>query len=178
VRRIERGMRTDRKRPDYHDLKTTWTDAVSVLCRAQRLRRLSPMYAARFLFVWHEPDRKRDPDNVAAGGRKLILDGLVAAGVLETDGARHVGAFVDEFEYDDDRLPAGVVVSACEVAGADHQALSLTIPHRLPDLNELLAAREIGALRGARFRASARGQASAKLSSLARAARAGKARSR
>jgi hypothetical protein len=140
--------------PDYHDLKRTWTNAIAVLARAQRLRKLSAMHAAYFLFRWFEPDRKRDPDNVAAGGTKLILDGLVVAGVLETDGARHVASFQHEFEYSGE---ARVVVTADEVAPTKAAAgLRLVIPHRLPDLNELLAAREVGALRGARFRARSR----------------------
>lgn len=85
----------------------------------------------------------RDPDGVAAGGRKLLLDGIVKAGVLPTDGARVVRGFVDQFQYG---VPPGVRVT---IVGDDAQAQieKAFFPHRLPDLNELLALRESSARR-------------------------------
>lgn len=41
------------------------------------------------MMVFHEPDRRRDADNVEFA-RKFILDGLVAAGVIAGDSPAHV----------------------------------------------------------------------------------------
>jgi hypothetical protein len=57
---------------------------------------------AHFTFRWKEPNRRRDPDNVAAGGRKIILDGLVKARRLPGDGWKHVVGWRDEFVVDKD----------------------------------------------------------------------------
>lgn len=40
----------------------------------------------KFEFTWFETTRKRDPDNIAAGGRKIILDAMRAIGMLSNDG--------------------------------------------------------------------------------------------
>jgi hypothetical protein len=40
----------------------------------------------RMLFLWREKDKRRDPNNVDAAGKKLILDRMVEAGVLAGDG--------------------------------------------------------------------------------------------
>lgn len=40
----------------------------------------------RFRFDWFEADKKRDPDNITAGGRKIILDAMRATGMLKNDG--------------------------------------------------------------------------------------------
>ena len=39
-------------------------------------------------FDWYEADRRRDPDNLAGGGRKIILDACQAIGLLPHDGWR------------------------------------------------------------------------------------------
>lgn len=63
-------------------------------------------------FLWVEPNRRRDLDNVAFA-KKFVLDGMVAAGVIEGDGQSHVVGLADLFEIDPVR-PRVVV----EVAGA------------------------------------------------------------
>ena len=83
----------------YSKLKKQWTDTVALLARSSRL---TPVQRARFVFEWHEakPSRSckaRDPDNVAAGGRKVVLDGLVQAGVLPNDTAKEVAGWTDTF---------------------------------------------------------------------------------
>jgi Holliday junction resolvase RusA-like endonuclease len=40
--------------------------------------------------AWYEPNGRRDIDNVAAGGTKVLLDGLVSAGILPNDGRKWV----------------------------------------------------------------------------------------
>lgn len=79
----------------YSAMKKRETDRVHQLAKAAHLPALRG--PVRFSFVWVEKDRRRDPDNVAAAGRKFILDGLVEAGVLESDGWKHVRSWVDTF---------------------------------------------------------------------------------
>ena len=50
-------------------------------------------------FAWHEPNRRRDVDNVAFA-KKFILDALVSLGVLPGDGRKVVTGFADEFHVD------------------------------------------------------------------------------
>ena len=80
----------------YARLKRQWTDIVTCLAQGKKLQ---PFPGLVFLtFTWVERDRRRDPDNVAAGGRKLILDGLVRAGVLKGDGWAVVHGWTDRFD--------------------------------------------------------------------------------
>lgn len=73
------------------------SEAEAVVAWSIRAARLSPLegrYTVRF--AWHEAARRRDPDNIAFA-RKFILDALVAAGVLDTDGWRRIAGFSDSF---------------------------------------------------------------------------------
>lgn len=80
----------------YARLKKQWTETVWALAKEARLPKF-PGHV-RLDFRWLEQDRRRDPDNVAAGGRKLILDGLVMAGVIRGDGWSCVDGWWDEFD--------------------------------------------------------------------------------
>jgi len=53
-------------------------------------RNLKPIPGGFWLFVWMEPNRRRDPDNIAAGGVKVIFDGLQDAGIIRRDGWEQV----------------------------------------------------------------------------------------
>lgn len=50
-------------------------------------------------FAWHEPNRKRDKDNVAFA-KKFILDALQKSGRLENDNNNFIAGFTDRFVYD------------------------------------------------------------------------------
>lgn len=101
--------------------------------------------AVRLEFDWQLVDRRRDPDGIAAGGAKIILDALQpthpsrgpGAGVIHCDGCHCVTALSHEFTFGVSRESEGVWVRLLSV--------ERFIPGRLPDLNELLAAREAGA---------------------------------
>lgn len=67
----------------YSELKRTWANQVALQARVQRT---VPIAAGAFTYLFVEPDRRRDPSNIAAGGVKLIEDALQAAGLLEGDG--------------------------------------------------------------------------------------------
>lgn len=49
-------------------------------------------------FVWYEPNRRRDKDNVAFA-KKYILDALQKKGVLPNDNNDYVKGFSDDFVY-------------------------------------------------------------------------------
>ncbi len=51
-------------------------------------------------YLWIEPNRRRDKDNISSFGRKVIQDSLVDAGILKDDGWKHVVGFSDRFEVD------------------------------------------------------------------------------
>lgn len=50
-------------------------------------------------FEWSERTRKRDPDNVSAFGKKVILDALQVTGVIQNDSPKYVKGFSDKFIY-------------------------------------------------------------------------------
>ena len=86
---------------EYAVLKRRYTALVAALAR----RQLRPVLSGsvHLSFVWYCRNKRRDPDNVSAAGRKVILDGLVTAGILSNDGGRQVGGFNDSFEVDKDK---------------------------------------------------------------------------
>lgn len=63
---------------------------------------------AKIDFVWIEPNRRRDPSNVCAGGRKFLLDAMVKTGLLTNDNWL-IKDFSDSFKVD--KVGAGVQVT-------------------------------------------------------------------
>ena len=51
------------------------------------------------IFNWYKPNNKKDHDNIAFA-KKFILDGLVMAKVISSDGAKFIGNFQDNFILD------------------------------------------------------------------------------
>lgn len=93
----------------YSRLKRQWTEAVWAEARAAGIHKPGPFAGpVRIRFEWRERDRRRDPDNVAAA-KKLILDGLVVAKVLEGDRWRHVASWTDSWSVD--AMNPGVLVT-------------------------------------------------------------------
>ena len=52
-----------------------------------------------FTFAWHEPNKRRDPDNICFA-KKFILDGLVQGEMMSTDGWKVVGELKDIFIHE------------------------------------------------------------------------------
>ncbi len=63
--------------------------------KASRLRVKTPVFMR---YVWIEPNKKRDKDNISSFGRKVIQDALVKGGFLPGDGWQHIEGFSDSFE--------------------------------------------------------------------------------
>lgn len=89
----------------YASLKRRWTAEIILQAHRQRLR---PVACPRLRFTWVEPNRRRDKDNIAAGGRKIILDALVRGGFLGGDAWKDYLDWQDIFTMDPDR--PGVLV--------------------------------------------------------------------
>ena len=79
----------------YSALKRTWTEAIWAYAKKARLQRMAGR--VYFRFEWRENNRRRDPDNISSAGRKLVLDGLVKAGVIAGDGWAVVAGWEDRF---------------------------------------------------------------------------------
>lgn len=50
------------------------------------------------IFIWHEVNKRRDKDNVAAA-KKFILDALQKSGKLINDNNNYIIGFTDKFDY-------------------------------------------------------------------------------
>ena len=53
--------------------------------------------------------QKRDKDNIIAG-QKFVLDGLVAAGIIENDGWKQVGNIFHYFEVDSENPRVEILI--------------------------------------------------------------------
>ena len=94
----------------YSKMKAIWTEKVAWHVKAARIPLLGRV---RLTFLWVEKDRRRDPDGVAAAGRKFLLDGFVVAKMLVNDGWKQIAGWTDTFEVGQ---PARVEVTIEEVA--------------------------------------------------------------
>lgn len=150
----------------YTAVRALWLTTIASYAKRQRLpeRARGWRFPVGLTFRWWEPDARRDPDGISGGGRKLLIDALTTctgrcaagcslhAGVLPTDGHRDVFRFRWEEFYLGWKSEGGSAIEGVTVGLFDGEKLAgvLVVPARLPDLNELLAARELGARRGRR----------------------------
>jgi Holliday junction resolvase RusA-like endonuclease len=96
----------------YAKLKKELTLSVAIQAKCAMLRPVEGR--VKVVFHWYEKDRRRDVDNIAHGS-KYILDGLVEARVLQTDGQKHVAQLQHYFEVDKEN--PRVVVEIVELIG-------------------------------------------------------------
>lgn len=74
-------------------MKRENTELVTLLAKS-KLNRIQ--YPVTIRFVWHEPNNRRDPDNIIFA-KKFILDGLVEAGILPNDTQEWIMGFSDSW---------------------------------------------------------------------------------
>lgn len=79
-------------------MKREWQNAVILCARRQIRGKFTRPVVMNYL--WVEKDMRRDKDNVAAFGRKVIQDALVKGGVLKNDGWANIEGFSDRFDVD------------------------------------------------------------------------------
>lgn len=103
--------RTNHSRWAGATLKKKQTELCRFWINAARLPKVTkPIYVH---FDWHEPNKRRDPDNTRTGA-KFILDALVEAQILPTDGRKWVKGLSDTFP-EPDALNPRVEVTITEV---------------------------------------------------------------
>src|SRR5699024_12666172 len=91
-----------------HDALPIWykgaqlkKDAERRIC-AEIRRQLHGVHIRRpvmMRYLWVEPDRRRDRDNITAG-RKFVQDALVRCKVLQNDGWKEIAGFSDDWAVD------------------------------------------------------------------------------
>ena len=94
--------------------KKQWTQSIAWMAIGAHLKPVTGKCRVRFL--WFEPNKRRDYDNIRAGA-KFVLDGRVEAKVLEDDGWRVITGLEDQFYTDKDR--PRIEVEIIEEANAD-----------------------------------------------------------
>jgi len=79
----------------YNKLKREYTNKVAWVAKGKgKFNRID------LDIVWYCKDKRRDKDNIIAGGTKMILDGLVKAGMIKNDGWAEIGYINNYFEID------------------------------------------------------------------------------
>ena len=79
-------------------LKKHWQHRVELVLRRKARPLREPV---RIRWIWVEKDRRRDPDNVMAGGKKIILDAMVKTRMLRNDGWGNIeSGMTDEWMVD------------------------------------------------------------------------------
>ena len=96
----------------YSSLKKANTQLVAFCTKQATKRRYKKIDLD---ITWYCKNKRKDKDNIMAGGLKMILDGLVVAGVIQNDGWAHIGSINNHFEVDKDN--PRVEIKITEVAG-------------------------------------------------------------
>ena len=82
-------------------------DKVKYFIGESGLKRIDGSLQAIFLF--YEPNKKRDLDNISGWAHKVVMDALVTSGILENDGWKQIVGYTDCF-YIDKENPRLVIV--------------------------------------------------------------------
>ena len=94
----------------YSRTKKKWTGHLARIFRGEGVK---PLRRVDLRCEWHDTkSQRRDPDNVAGGGTKMILDALVLAGVIKNDTFRYVKSISHTFIKQDNKC--GVLVDIRE----------------------------------------------------------------
>ncbi len=68
-----------------------------------------------FTFYFYELNKKRNKDNIAGGGRKLIFDALVETKIIKNDGWDEINGWEDVFFVDKKNPRIEVVMIECKI---------------------------------------------------------------
>lgn len=83
----------------YNEMKQEHTNIVAWIAKSEIKKKLKKIDLE---ITWICKNRRKDKDNIMAGGLKMILDGLVVAGVIKNDGWSEIGSINNHFEVDKD----------------------------------------------------------------------------
>jgi len=82
-----------------NEMKQEYQMIISNAARMQ-LKRLKIEKPVHIHYSYHEPNKKRDLDNIAGVAHKFIQDALVMCGILKNDGWNCITGFSDNFFVD------------------------------------------------------------------------------
>lgn len=91
---IKAAKRGRGKYQPYAIMKEEYTNIVAWLAK-----KLPEYKEVDISIVWHEPNARRDLDNIMSG-QKFIMDGLVKAGTIPDDSQKYVKSVTHRFEID------------------------------------------------------------------------------
>lgn len=80
-------------------LKQGWQNRI-VMCLKKTMKDVHFENPVNLQFVFYEPTRKRDPDNVSAFARKVILDAMVKCEIIPNDTFKYIRSIHDIFLVD------------------------------------------------------------------------------
>ena len=81
---------------EYRKMKESYDEIVSFYATQQRIKFFK---SVKLEITYYRKDKRTDPDNIVVA-KKIILDGLVQAGVLEDDNWSIVKGFKESWEVD------------------------------------------------------------------------------
>jgi hypothetical protein len=93
----------------YAEDKKLWTQTIVVCIRNAKIK---PLRRVWIEFCWCEPNRRRNPDNIAGIGIKFILDALYQGRILKNDGWKEIAGWRNQWTVSD---KPGVMVTLKEV---------------------------------------------------------------
>ena len=82
-----------------NQMKQTYTMTAMIYARQTRVK-FDMDCAVTVKIAYYEPSSKRDIDNISSFGNKVILDGIVKAGMLKNDSQRYICGIVNSVEID------------------------------------------------------------------------------
>jgi hypothetical protein len=90
----------------YTTDKKKWSQVIAFHIRHAKVQPVGPVYVH---FLWREKNRRRNPDNFAAIGKKFCLDALQQCGILKNDGWAEIIGWSDTWVID--REKPGVLIT-------------------------------------------------------------------
>ena len=88
-------------------LKKKWTNHVTLCCSGTG----KTFNRVHVDFIWYQPNKRMDPDNVAGGGMKICFDGLQGAGVIPNDGWKNIESFSHTFQVNKESPGVAMVIT-------------------------------------------------------------------
>ena len=96
----------------YNDIKQQLSIMIMYQCRKQlKGKKFNKVFLH---IIWYCKNKKKDKDNIAAGGLKILLDSMVHAKVIENDGWKNVEGFSHKFEVDKSNPRVEILIEEVE----------------------------------------------------------------
>ncbi len=94
----------------WSEMKRENTKIIDDALRNSGVRHINSEMHFSFLFL--EPNKRRDPDNIVSGGMKIIFDAICGTGLMSNDGWRNVGGISPSWHVDGHNTGCWVAVDA------------------------------------------------------------------